>query len=253
MPGPQPLLHEERLAIARRLAERLGEVYGDTLLAIGVYGSVASGADGPFSDIELWCVVRAEGVDTSHEWVAGAWKAQVDVMSADKLIAVASEVDENWALTHGAFERVLPLHDPTGFFTQLRAAATGQSDDRFRAAVEATLVGDIYEDVGKLRNARWRGETASLPLLAVDLARYGALVLGLHTRRTFSTSSRVLREALRLPDRPAGFDALANLVMRGDLADQEAVHAICEAFWVGLCAWADRHEYRIVTGHTIPF
>jgi kanamycin nucleotidyltransferase len=192
-------------------------------------------------------------VDTRHEWVAGPWKAEVDVISADKLLAAVSEVDSTWALTHGAFERVLPLHDPTGFFERLRASLFAVPSEHFRAAVQATLVEELYELMGKLRNARWRGETASLPLLAIDLARSGAFLLGLHERRTFSTSGGVLAEALRLPERPAGFDALAEMVMRGDLADPKVVHATCEAFWTGLCAWAGRHDYRIVAGQTVPF
>jgi kanamycin nucleotidyltransferase len=50
-----------------------------------------------------------------------------------------------------------------------------------------------------------------------------------------------------------GFDELATLVMRGELAEPEAIHAACEAFWVGLCRWADRHQYRMRTERSIPF
>jgi kanamycin nucleotidyltransferase len=244
---------EDRLRLARRIAERLVEVHGVDLVAVGLYGSLARGTDGPFSDIEMWCVLRPKGIDLSHEWSVGPWKAEVDVMSEDSLLHRAAEVDYDWALTHGAFEHVLPLHDPTGFFDRLREVATGQPKAKFRAAIEATLVEELYEHVGKLRNARWRGEAAPLPLLAVDLAREGAFVIGLHARRTFTSGGRLLEEALALPDRPAGFDELATRVVRGELTEPEAIHASCEAFWVGMCRWADRHHYRMLTERSIPF
>jgi kanamycin nucleotidyltransferase len=200
----------------------------------------------------MWCVLRYERVEHSHEWVAGPWKAEVDVASADVLLRAPGEVDGEWSLTHGSFVQVLPLYDPAGFFEGLRKVATSQPEDNFRAAIEALLREELYEAVGKLRNAQWLGERNPLPLLTVDLARYGAVAIGLNARWLFTTSGRMLEEALAQSDRPNGVDALANLVLRGERSEPGRVYQAGEAFWAGVVTWAGHHGYRIVTEQPIP-
>lgn len=88
MNGPVNISQTERLQTCHEIDARLHEVYGEKILAIGVYGSISRGADGPFSDIEMFCVLSesSESVDFSYEWSAGPWKAEVDVRSADVLL-----------------------------------------------------------------------------------------------------------------------------------------------------------------------
>lgn len=246
----QPMSHEERLGLARALADRALAAYGEKVKAVGAYGSLARGTDAPYSDIELFVVLRTEGEEFTYEWVAGPWKAEVDFYSEEVLLSKARTVDGRWPLTHGSFFRVLPLHDPEGFFERLRAAAASPTDADFRRAICETLYGEVYEFAGKWRNARASGHTAYLATLAVETAQYGAYLIGLHNRQTYSTAARVLEEALVLPDRPDGFDALARLVMSGDL--REPLEAL-ETFWAGVQAWAAAHGYPIVSEHRIPF
>lgn len=114
--GPQPVTRDHRLQIARQIAGRLRRHYGEQLLALGLYGSLARGTDGPYSDIEMHCVLHGSGIEFCHEWSAGPWKAEVDVYSQDVLLAWAGEVDVDWPLTHGACVQVQVLHDPADFF-----------------------------------------------------------------------------------------------------------------------------------------
>ncbi|MFO7171818.1 MAG: kanamycin nucleotidyltransferase C-terminal domain-containing protein [Bacillota bacterium] len=243
----------QRLALAEAIARRCQEVWGERLLALGLYGSLARGEDGPYSDIEMYAVLRGEGEAFSYEWSAGPWKAEVDVYTPDVLLARAARVDERWPLVAGVYCQVRPLYDPEGFFRRLRQTAAAIPPERFRQAVEETLVGELYELIGKARNARVRGEESYLPELAVKTAHQGAMVLGLHHRRWYTAGSRVLPEALALPDRPPGFDPLARMVMAGRLSSPDAVTAALEGFWAGVTEWARRHGYRIDSPQAIPF
>ncbi len=251
--GPQPLTRAERLALVDEIAARVRQVCGDQLLALGVYGSVARGTDGPYSDIEMLVVLRSAGEDYVHEWCAGPWKAEVDFLSADMALREAARVEGRWPLTHGAWLHIRPLHDPTGFFETLRQAVLSQPEEAFRAAIRELIVGDIYEHIGKLRNARARGVGAELPLLAVSLAQEGAYLIGLARRACYSGAARLFEESLAFPDRPAGYDALCAAVMAGELSDPERVGALCEGFWAGVERWAAEHGVGIVEGRRIPF
>ncbi len=98
MNGPVNSSRSERLQTCHEIAARLDEVYRDKILAIGVYGSVPKGTDRPFSDIEMFCVLSESNapVEFSHEWLAGPWKAEVNVCSSDILLKIVSTVEGKW-------------------------------------------------------------------------------------------------------------------------------------------------------------
>lgn len=244
--GPRPMDRARRLDLAREIAAQIRQHYGDYILALGVYGSVARGTDGPYSDIEMHCVVRGSGVDICHEWSAGPWKAEVDVYSEDVVLGWASEVDVDWALTHGACVEVLPIYDPTGFFSRLRDTALfSQPDQVFQETIHDVIIGELCERIGKIRNARAENNAACLPYLAVELAKFGALLLGLVHRHLYTTSTRLFEQSLTLPGRPDGYDALCWMVMAGELTDPARIADAADAFWAGVETWAQKRGIHI--------
>jgi kanamycin nucleotidyltransferase len=243
--GPKPMDRSLRRDLARQIATQIQGHYRDDVLAIGVYGSLARGTDGPYSDIEMHCVVRGSGVDVCHEWSAGAWKAEVDVYSEDVVLEWASELDVDWPVTHGACVHVWVLYDPSGFFPRLRDAALLHPDEVFQRVIRDVIVGEIYERIGKVRNARVANEDACLPSLAVELAKCGACLLGLAHRHLYTTSTRMFEESLTLPGRPGGYDILCQLVMAGDLTDAARIADASDAFWSGVERWARERDIQI--------
>jgi kanamycin nucleotidyltransferase len=252
--GPAKLSRHERLQICHEIASRLHEVYGEKILAMGIYGSISRGTDGPYSDIEMLCVLREsdEPVDFSYEWSAGPWKAEVNVCTAHLLLQTAATVDERWPLTHGPFFSPLILYDPEGFFPKLKEAAESPAKEDFRRTIQEVLVGEMYEFIGKLRNISLNGPRTYLPYLAMNFAHYGAMLVGLHHRKLYSTGAMVFKEALQLPDLPDGFEEVVRMVMSGELADSANIITACERFWAGLVKWAAKHQYKLDT-ERIPF
>lgn len=242
-----------RMALVREIADRALAARREDVLAIGVYGSVARGTDGPYSDIEMVCVLRTRGEQDIVEWTTGPWKAEVDFYSQDVLLRKASEVDGEWPLTHGAYCHVFALYDPDHFFVKLRDVVLSQPEERFLEAMREVIVGELYEGIGKLRNARHSGHTAGLPELALNMARYGAFLIGLANRRCYSSGTHVLEESLTLPGRPAGYDALCRMAMRGELSDPDRIAQACEVFWSGVERWASEQGLWIKERRRIPF
>jgi kanamycin nucleotidyltransferase len=230
--------HAARLERAHSLARRLRRHYGERVLAIGAYGSLARGTDRPYSDIEMHCVLRGTQYERWLEWSAGPWKAEIDVYSQDLLLARAAGVDGDWPVSHGAVTAVLPLYDPEGYFPRLEAAVYSQPDAVFLRVMREVIVGDIYERIGKIRNAHADGHAAPLPALAVDLARDGARLIGLDNRHLYTSGSRLWEESLSLPNRPDGYDALLRLVTAGTLHPPDRVAGAADAFWAGVERWA---------------
>jgi kanamycin nucleotidyltransferase len=236
--GPQAFTQSQRRHRCEAIVTRLKKHYGEELLALGLYGSHGRGDDGPYSDIELHCLLHGEEIDTVFEWSEGAWKAEVDVYSADAFLAAAGELDEFWPITQSAFTQVVPLYDPEGLFPRARQAVFDHSAAEFDAQMREVLVGDLYEVIGKARNAIDQRRPSSLAGEAVDAARYAACLLGLAHRKLFTTGPAALPEALLLPERPAGFDEFARLVLSGDLRDARMVATHLDTLWQGMEVWA---------------
>ena len=249
---PHPRTRKQRWALVRELAERACAQHGDDLLAVGVYGSLARQTDGPFSDTEMMCVLRGEGIDYSAEWTTGPWKAEVNFFSADVVRAGAAELEEGWSLTQGAFAFMHPLYDPAQFFASLPPLVFGHTEAEFKSMMKLHIVGDVYEVVGKLRNAQHSGNTAFMPRLAFMLAGYGANLIGLLNRRLYTSAATMLDEALALPNVPEGYEHLCQLVQHGELSNPNQTCQTCEALWQGLLDWSEHNGLALVTDD-IPF
>jgi kanamycin nucleotidyltransferase len=241
------------MKLAQMIAERLMERYGTSVKAIGLYGSLARNEDGPYSDIEMFCVLRAPGETHDYAWCAGPWKAEVNVYDEVTLRQKASQVGDSWARTHGAFVHVFPLIDPENYFGELRELVMSHPPELFRKVIEEVLIGDIYELIGKVRNAHVSKHNHALPVLAVELAQQTAYALGLEHRHLYRTVSSVLNEAVKLPDPPEGFHTLARMVMTGDLQHALTIVSACDTLWSGLVHWAEERSYMLIAAQEIPF
>ena len=121
------------------------------------------------------------------------------------------------------------------------------SAQEIEAALAECIVGDVYELVGKIRNAVAERRTASLALFTVELARYAAGVAGLAQRHLYPSAAEMLEDSLRLPDLPQGYPALCRLVISGRLDAPHEILARVDAYWDGLEAWAAQRGLVIET------
>jgi kanamycin nucleotidyltransferase len=251
--GPQPLQHSQRLTIANEIAERVKVRFHPEVIAIGLYGSLAREEDGPYSDIELFVVLRTDQYEQRYEWCTTKWKAEVDLYGKQTLRERAAHVDGRWPLTHSAYQTVLPLHDPEHFFAEIRTIAQASPEPLFREAIENLLVDDVFECIGKILNAQVLVITTALPTLVLKLVQAVAMVVGLANRQCYTTGTQVISEAMALPDLPDGFRELGQIILTGDLRDGQQLGTLCERLWHGLNVWANEHGYQFISQERIPF
>lgn len=233
--GPAAQSREDRHRRLEAMLDRLRRDYGEGLLAAALYGSLSRGEDGPYSDIELFCLLDEPG-DRTLEWIYGAGKAEINLYGWDDARRRAAEVDEFWALSAGQFVHATPLEGDPGLVDELRAVASSPSDASIAAQVRASTVGELYEWIGKLRNAHTAGRRETVALLACRFTELTALILALASRRVYSGSAGLFRESLELRFLPEGYERLCAMVMRGDLRGSGVTQAIGESYR-GLIAW----------------
>lgn len=241
----KPIRHAERFHLAEQVAHRILARYGEQVLAIGVYGSLARGSDQLYSDIEMKCVLNTCEESYSHEWIENGCKVEVNFESEDVILTEAATVEEDWAITHGAYFDLKPLYGSHDFLIKLQNALRSPAQEAFVAAIREIIVGNIYEDIGKLRNACLVGNTGYLPLLACAIAEQGALAMGLAHQKCYSTRALLFQESLELEPQPDGYESLCQLVMEGKLNDFDVIATTLERFWIGLIKWAGENGFNL--------
>jgi kanamycin nucleotidyltransferase len=232
----------ERWQTVDRIVADLHRTHGEGVLAIALYGSLARATDGPYSDIEIWCMVDEPGLDTTEEWVYGPNKAEVDLYGADVMAASAVEVDEMWSLRQGEIMNCRPLFGDRARFEALRAAVMSPPKETFDEVVAEMVVGECFEWMGKIRNGVAHNDLDFLPITACNFTLHLALMAALLHRHIYSTSSALMREALALPSLPTGYAELARMVIAGELHDKPRIAAAIETVWQGMEGWLVAHE-----------
>jgi kanamycin nucleotidyltransferase len=243
--GPQPQSRVQRLLLADRIVADLHRVYGDSLKAIALYGSLSRGTDGDYSDVELWCVVSEPGLDARQEWVYGEGKAEVNFYGEDVMLARTVEVDAEWSLSQGEIMNCRPLFGDRTYFQALRERVMSPPKQAFDEVIAEMGVGEFYEWMGKIRNGVARNDLDFLPVTTCNFTLHMALMAALLHRHIYSTSSALMRETLALPTLPQGYRELAQMVMAGQLHDKPRVVDALEATWAGIGPWLAQHGVEV--------
>ncbi|NIR27206.1 MAG: hypothetical protein GWN55_14640 [Phycisphaerae bacterium] len=246
--GPKPQNHTNRLALVYQLSDRLQTLYGGKVVTIALYGSVARQQDGPYSDIELLCIIDEPEMDISFEWVYGAGKAEINVLGRNDAHWEAKEVDKYWAISKGAFlDAQLVFGDET-CLEELRDLVLSISDDEINTIIGQVIVEELYEWIGKARNALHTNSFTGVPSLACKFAETVSLLLGLAHRTCYTTGIKMLDESLQFDDLPTGYQDLCNLVRWGKLSDPKETIMAIEAGWSGLVSWATQRSVQVQIG-----
>lgn len=246
--GPISQSHTARLALVQQLSDRLQNLYLDQVIAIALYGSVARGQDGPYSDVELLCFVAEQELDQSFEWVYGAGKAEINVLGQNDARWEAKEVDIDWAVSKGAFLEAKVIFGDEAFVIALKESVLSVSDDEINSVIGQVLVDELYEWVGKVRNALHTNSFSAVPSIACKFAETIALLLGLAHRTCYTTGMTMLDESLLFDDLPIGYQDLCNLVREGSLNDAKETIMVLEAAWSGIVSWVMQRNAHLRIG-----
>lgn len=252
LPYPSPTTREEKMKIIQTVTDRLMERYGEDIMAIGVYGSMAYQKEGRYSDIEMH-VVTKDGVSIpGHEFIYGKYKLELSCREKSKLFERAARLDDGWSIWAGSFTNIMAIHDPEGIFDKVKELPYQATDEAVREMMRIFMIWEPYETMGKIRNSHEIANSAYIPMGAKDLAWQTAKLIGLANRTYFTTRARTYEESLVLESKPDGYRELVSFLAEGDLRDKEALYQLCENLWTGLNAWYGELGIDYITNE-LPF
>jgi len=128
---PPGITHEERMAIAARLRDRILETYGDAVLAVFVTSSTAKHLDQAHSDLELTSVMR-DGVEIeAKSYVYNGILVEIDYPQESAILKNARRVPARWALETDEYRSRLVLFERDEWTRRLNEAVATQGEADF--------------------------------------------------------------------------------------------------------------------------
>ncbi|MBU9722737.1 MULTISPECIES: kanamycin nucleotidyltransferase C-terminal domain-containing protein [Bacillaceae] len=252
LPFPAATSRDEKMEMIDEITDRLFKKYEGNILAIGVYGSVGAGSDGPYSDIEMHVITRDGFSIEGYEFIYDKFKIEISTEQKSTFFKKAMEVDESWAITAGVYINIHAIFDPGNIFEEVKGYPFKVSDEAMKEVMREFMIWEPYETIGKIRNSFKNENLNYIPLGAKDLAWQTAKLIGLANRQIYSTRARTFEESLAMSSKPQGYDELVKKVMEGKLDSKEQIYSLCENLWVGLNNWYKELgiEYR---SEQLPF
>lgn len=244
---PVATTRAEKLEMIEVLKSRLLSVFGDQILAIGIYGSIALERDEPYSDIEMH-VLTEEGVHLANsEFVYNKFKIEITLNDPDSFFREARKIDDCWAITAGSFIHIQPVYDPQHFFERVKKMPFESLNSSRERVMNGFMVWEPYETIAKIRSNYCNGNLNYLPLGANDLLWQTAKLIGLANRRYYSTRARTFEESLDMKSIPYGYKELLQVSVAGQMHDKKRVYDLCEELWTGLNSWYEEMglDYRL--------
>lgn len=154
-----------RLRLAIDFAEELRRKEGRNLVAVALYGSVASGTEHAHSDVDLLVIAR-RNKERPAALMRRGYLVTLKAMTPEE--AEGEVTGPHLALPEilGGWRSMRPLYDPTGLVRRLVARSRRVPASQFRNAARRGLLA-VYEDLGKLRDAIETGDRARTREMAI--------------------------------------------------------------------------------------
>lgn len=229
------MTHEERVRIAREVAARIVERYGNDVLAVFITSSTAKGLDREHSDLEISVVVR-DGVEIEEKsYVYHGVLVEIDYPQASRLLEEARRLDGRWPVKADVHRSRIVLFERDRWLDNLRSAvAENDAADPARALQHAATM--LIESLGKLRNARLEGDPLEVLVEAYWTAEAAANLVLLLNRRYMITTRLFFRQAFECPEQPPEFRPRMERLLGLTAAGEGEVAAIADALTADLLA-----------------
>jgi len=244
MHQPESVDRATRIAAAEAVCRHVLSCYGEDVLGVAIYGSVARGDDGPHSDVELM-VVTTPAISPPNTWVfENGVLLDVSFVSEERLMANAGKVGSWWPIEADGYRLFRVLFEREPIFERVRRASESASEEAFLSAMRFSLA-EAFEALGKLRNAWWRGQRDNVLAEARWFALVSTMFVGLANRQHYPTGRYIWSMAVQFPQRPRDYAALLPVVAGFRTLDPAEVYQAAETLWQRLETFAEERGVRL--------
>lgn len=230
--------HDARLALVRSFANALVQRHGPAVAAVGIYGSVARGDEGPHSDVDVLVLSYSPLFPPPSPHLFGemiVWINSYTLADAEREL---SEPSAGYPERLGGWLEILPIYDPHLQIRRLQELARSAPADLFRKSAELALLG-ARDMLSKIRNCRARYDEDGLREASQWLTLYAAWAVASLNRTPFRTDNEIFTAHRRFASVPRGYEVIRDL--RYGRTPKEELYQTAEGLWDNLERFAREH------------
>lgn len=204
MVNPSGTTHEERMALALQIAEKVLARYADAVLAVFVTSSTAKRLDQQHSDLELTAVVR-DGVELEDKsYVYRGVLVEIEYPQESAILKTARRVTRRWPVEADGYRNRLVLFDRDSWVRRLDEAVAERDASDFTRGWKFATTG-VLEVRNKIRNAWLERDELNIHFFGGWFAESAAMLVLFLNRRYMTTTRWLLEEAFECPLQPSEF------------------------------------------------
>lgn len=226
------MTHEERLQVARELAQKILDKHGHRVTAIAVYGSTAKGEDVAHSDLDLW-VATSEPVEDVRFFIYKGLPVSINWDTEEGRLEAAGHVTPAWPLDADELRSYLVLRERGDFIERLNRAADMVREEDYSRAMQA-LMPRIHETANKVRSAWERRDKYGVLSEGRALCLRTAVMLGLINRRYYPGGRGIYVLSKQMQKQPKDYPRLLDLAGGFTTVEPEQVYSACIELWENL-------------------
>ena len=142
--------HEQRIEIANRLCKLILEKHRERVLAVCVYGSTAKKLDRPYSDLEMFVVVRDGDEIPMKRYLYRGLVVGIEYPLESKLLKAASKLDWSWHWEADGYRNRIVLFERDSWLSRLdQVTAVAEKADNTEAVQRSAM--NLTEEMGVSR------------------------------------------------------------------------------------------------------
>ncbi len=222
--------HEERVELGRKIASRVVDTYRDDVLAVCIYGSTAKKLDRPYSDLEIFCVVKDNLEVKNKLYVHDGLLVEIDYPQESNLLKAAARVGWDWPIQADQYRNRIVLFERDNWLKKLEEAVAENDSADFTEEVQRASMA-MTESLAAVRNANLKDDQRDLRTRAFYMAWDTARVVFLHNRKHVLTTSWFWNQLFECHEQPKGFRKLIDVVAGFEKSTNPELVDATEELW----------------------
>ncbi len=203
-------IFSEKLRIARTVVAGLRRALRKSMMAAGIYGSVARGTAEKYSDIDLIVIVRKPCTDSFRFRIVNATFCSIVYETLKGALSQLSTPTSEFPELLGGFRKILPLYDPLALLPKLEARARSIPEELFRKSAKIALL-ESYEDFCRAKNAFLNHDDIVLKDNVDLVTQSAALVVASLNQSAFTSDREIFKAHKGFSKLPRRFDRIERL------------------------------------------
>ncbi len=222
--------HNDRIELAREIADQIVGRYGKDITGIALYGSVAKNEDAEYSDLEFWIATSNKIPSREVLFIYKGQSIELFYGPADNFISDTKTITPFWPLQADMRRSFIIMYEQEKYFDRIHQAAIDIDEQAYNEAIRERML-RTFELIGKLKNAMGIKDHYGILALARDINFSFVLLIGLVNRSYYKSQRGMYQKSKEMSLKPDNYSELLDIAGGFTSTDTEEVYKATISLW----------------------